>query len=147
MTVIRRSALVPYSAHEMFELVTDIPSYPTFLPWCGGARILSQDGDQAMASIDIAYRGVHRSFTTHNRMQKDKMLEIALVEGPFSRLQGLWRFDVIEVRACRISMDIEFEVSNRLLALVINPVFTSIANQFVDSFVERARQLYGPRVT
>jgi len=145
MTVIRRSALVPYSAHEMFELVADIPSYPQFLPWCGGARILSQDEDQAVAAIDIAYHGVHRSFTTHNRMQKDKMLEIALVEGPFSRLQGLWRFEALDARACRISMDIEFEVSNRVLALVINPVFTSIANQFVDSFVARARQLYGPR--
>lgn len=145
MTVIHRSALVPYSAHEMFQLVTDIPSYPQFLPWCGRARILSQDEDQMVASLDIAYGGVHRTFTTHNRMQKDKMLEISLVEGPFSHLHGHWRFVALDARSSRISMDIEFEVSNRLLGLVIGPVFTSIANQFVDSFVARARELYGPR--
>lgn len=145
MTAIRRSALVSYSAHEMFALVADIPSYPEFLPWCGGARILSQDEDQMMASIDIAYHGVHRSFTTRNRLQKDKMLEIALVEGPFSRLHGYWQFVPLDEGSSRISMDIEFEVSNRVLALVINPVFTAIANQLVDSFVARARQLYGPR--
>lgn len=145
MTAIRRSALVPYSAHEMFALVTDIPSYPKFLPWCGGARILSQDEDQMMASIDIAYHGVHRSFTTRNRLQKDKMLEITLVEGPFSHLHGYWQFIPLDERSSRISMEIDFEVSNRVLGLVINPVFTAIANQLVDSFVGRARQLYGPR--
>ncbi|TAM43954.1 MAG: type II toxin-antitoxin system RatA family toxin [Gammaproteobacteria bacterium] len=145
MTAIRRSALVPYTAHEMFTLVADIPSYPKFLPWCGGARILSRDEDQMVASIDIAYHGVHRSFTTHNRLQKDKMLEITLVEGPFSHLNGYWQFVPLDERSSRISMDIDFEVSNRVLSLVISPVFTGIANQLVDSFVSRARQLYGPR--
>lgn len=145
MTAVRRSALVPYSAHEMFALVADIPSYPKFLPWCGGARILSADEDEAVASIDIAYGAVHKTFTTRNRMQKDKMLEITLVEGPFSHLHGHWRFEALDERASRISMDIDFEVSNRMLALVINPVFTAIANQLVDSFVRRAREVYGSR--
>jgi ribosome-associated toxin RatA of RatAB toxin-antitoxin module len=147
MNAIRRSALVAYTAHEMFTLVADIPSYPKFLPWCSGARILSQDEDQMVASIDIAYHGLHRNFTTHNRLQKDKMLEIALVEGPFSHLHGYWQFVPLDERSSRISMDIEFEVSNRVLALVVNPVFSGIANQLVDSFVKRAHQLYGPRAS
>ena len=57
MTAIHRSALVPYSAQEMFDLVADIPSYPKFLPWCGGARILSKEQDAVIASVDIAYSG------------------------------------------------------------------------------------------
>lgn len=145
MTHIARSALVPYSAHEMFALVADIPSYPQFLPWCGGARIQSRDEDLVVASIDIAYKGVHKTFTTRNRLQTDKVLEMSLVEGPFKHLHGNWLFSGVGAEACRVSFDLDFEVSNRLLAVVINPVFTGIANQMVDSFAARARVVYGPR--
>ena len=96
MTAIRRSALVSYSAHEMFALVADIPSYPQFLPWCGGARIVSANEDEMIAAIDIAYSGVHKTFTTRNLHQKDKMIDIRLLDGPFSYLQGFWRFDALE---------------------------------------------------
>lgn len=145
MTAIRRSALVPYSAHEMFALVADIPSYPRFLPWCGGARIVSANGDEMIAAIDIAYGGVHKTFTTRNLLQRDKMMELRLMEGPFSRLQGFWRFDALDERACRISLDLEFEVASRLVGVVLTPVFSGIANQLVDSFHQRAVQLYGKR--
>lgn len=145
MTTIHRSALVPYSAHEMFVLVTDIPSYPQFLPWCGGARFLSKEEDSAVAAIDIAYSGVHKTFTTRNLVQPDRILEMRLVNGPFKHLHGHWRFEDLDARASKITLDMDFEFSNRLLALAINPVFTRIANTLVDSFVARARQLYGAR--
>ncbi|MBI3574890.1 MAG: type II toxin-antitoxin system RatA family toxin [Gammaproteobacteria bacterium] len=145
MTAIRRSALVPYSAHEMFALVADIPSYPRFLPWCGGARIVSANEDEMIAAIDIAYSGVHKTFTTRNLLQRDKMMELRLMEGPFSRLQGFWRFDALDERACRISLDLEFEVASRLVGVVLTPVFSGIANRLVDSFHRRAVQLYGKR--
>lgn len=145
MTVIHRSALVPYSAGEMFALVADIPSYPQFLPWCGGARVLSSDEDVVVAAVDIAYGGVQKTFTTRNFMQKDKMLEIELVEGPFSHLHGYWRFEALEREACKVSLDLDFEVASRLVAMALNPVFTGIANQLVDSFAQRARTIHGPR--
>jgi ribosome-associated toxin RatA of RatAB toxin-antitoxin module len=145
MTVIHRSALVPYSAAEMYALVADIPSYPQFLPWCGGARVLSRDEDMVVAAVDIAYGGAHKTFTTRNFMQQDKMLEIELVEGPFSHLHGYWRFEVLEPQACKVSLDLDFEVASRLLAMALNPVFTGIANQLVDSFAQRARVIYGAR--
>lgn len=145
MTAIHRSALVPYSAHEMFELVADIPSYPKFLPWCGGARVLSREGDAVTASIEIAYHGVHKTFTTRNLLQQDKMMEIRLLDGPFSHLQGFWTFAVLGEQASKITLDLEFEVANRLVATVLTPVFSSVANQMVDGFHRRARTLYGER--
>lgn len=145
MTAIHRSALVPYSTDEMFALVADIPSYPQFLPWCGGARIVSANEDEVIAAIDIAYSGVHKTFTTRNLLQPGKMMELQLLEGPFSRLQGFWRFTPLEERACRISLDLEFEISNKLLGAVLGRVFASIAGEMVDGFHRRAQQLYGKR--
>ena len=145
MTTIHRSALVAYSAHEMFELVANIPSYPEFLPWCGGARIVTQEGDAVTAAIDIAYHGVHKTFTTRNLLQRDKMMEIRLLDGPFSYLQGFWSFAALDTQASKITLDLEFEVANRVVATVLTPVFSSVANQLVDSFHRRARGLYGER--
>ena len=143
MTTIHRSAIVPYSAHQMFDLVADIPSYPKFLPWCGGARILSTQGDEVIAAIDIAYSGVHRTFSTRNLLQRDKMMEIQLLEGPFSYLQGFWQFKALDEQSSKISLDLEFDVANRIVGLALTPVFSNIANQLVDRFHRRATELYG----
>lgn len=145
MTAIHRSALVPYSARQMFELVSDILSYPKFLPWCGGARILSVQGDEVIAAIDIAYGGVHKTFSTRNLLQVNKMLEIRLIEGPFSYLQGFWQFKALGDHDSKISLDLEFEVANRVVSLALTPVFSSIANQLVDRFHQRAIELYGSK--
>lgn len=129
----------------MFDLVADIPSYPKFLPWCGGARVLSREQDAVIASIDIAYSGVHKSFTTRNLLQPGKMMEIRLLDGPFSFLQGFWNFSALDAQSSKIALDLEFEVSNKLVSIVLTPVFSSVANQLVDSFHQRARAMYGER--
>jgi coenzyme Q-binding protein COQ10 len=143
MTAIHRSAIVPYTARQMFGLVSDIPSYPKFLPWCGGARVLSAQGDEVIAAIDIAYGGVHKTFSTRNLLQADKMMEIRLLEGPFSSLQGFWQFKSLGEHDSKISLDLEFEVANRIVSVALTPVFSSIANQLVDRFHRRAIELYG----
>ena len=145
MTAIHRSAIVPYSAAQMFELVADIPSYPKFLPWCGGARVVSASGDEVIAAIDIAYGGVHKTFSTRNLLQRNKMMEIRLLEGPFSYLQGFWQFQPLGEQDSKISLDLEFNVANRAVGLVLTPVFSNIANQLVDRFHRRAAELYGGR--
>jgi ribosome-associated toxin RatA of RatAB toxin-antitoxin module len=145
MTAIHRSAIVAYSVRQMYELVADIPSYPKFLPWCGGARVVSATEDEVVAAIDIAYHGVNKTFATRNLLQRDKMMEIRLLEGPFSFLQGFWRFAPLSEHESKISLDLEFEVANKIVGLVLTPVFSNIANQLVDHFHHRAAELYGKR--
>lgn len=143
MSSISKSALVPYSAEKMFALVSDIESYPQFLPWCGATHIISQEQDVVVASIDIAYKGVQKSFTTRNLMQRGKFMEMHLVDGPFKRLQGYWRFESLGSDACKVSLDLDFEFSNRLVGLALGPIFEQIANTLVESFQQRASQCYG----
>lgn len=145
MTAIHRSAIVPYSAAQMFELVADIPAYPRFLPWCGGARIVSANADEVIASIDIVYGGMQKTFSTRNLLQRNKMMEIRLLEGPFSYLQGFWQFLSLGETDSKISLDLEFSVANRAVGLVLTPVFSNIANQLVDRFHRRAAELYGSK--
>ena len=145
MTSIHKSALVPYSAHEMFQLVADIESYSGFLPWCSGARIVSREQDVVVAAIDVAYGGVQKTFTTQNRLSTDRTMEMRLVSGPFSHLHGYWHFHPLDERASKISLDLEFKFSNKLMDLALGSAFTKIANSMVDSFQQRAVEIYGRR--
>jgi ribosome-associated toxin RatA of RatAB toxin-antitoxin module len=145
VTTISRSALVPYSAQEMSTLVVDIESYPKFLPWCEGARILSQSAEQTIARLDIAYQGIHKSLTTRNERKGDEAIEMYLVKGPFSHLHGIWEFQQLEDTASKISLNLEFAFSNKMLDVAFKPAFTRVANGLVDSFTKRAINLYGNR--
>lgn len=143
MTTINKSALVAYSAPQMYALVNDIKSYSEFLPWCRSTNILSQDADEIRATIEIAHGSLNKSFTTCNRLQHDKMIEMRLEEGPFKRLEGFWRFDILGEQACKVSLDLEFEFKNRLVGMAMGPIFSQIANSMVDAFSKRAVDVYG----
>lgn len=143
MTTVSRSALVSYSAEQMFRLVDDVDSYERFLPWVKSSRELSRDDEIVRATLLFSKAGFEKSFTTQNRAQYGKMIEIRLVEGPFRHLDGYWRFQQLREDACKVSLDLEFEFSNRLLGMAFGRVFTQVATTLVDSFVRRAEEVYG----
>ena len=145
MTSISKSALVSYSPTQMFALVDGIEAYPEFLPWCRNTEVLSRTDDEVRATIELSKGGVEKAFTTCNRNQKNKMIEMRLVEGPFKRLEGFWRFDALGDEGCKVSFDLEFEFASRMLDMVVGPVFSQIANSLVDSFHRRAVEVYGKR--
>jgi ribosome-associated toxin RatA of RatAB toxin-antitoxin module len=129
----------------MFDLVDDIPAYPEFLPWCAEAEEISRNDDEVTASLSLAYSGINKSFTTRNRMQGEKIIEMQLVEGPFKHLHGIWRFEPLGEAACKVMLDLEFEFSNKLVGMAVGPVFSQVANTLVDAFSKRAEDVYGKR--
>ncbi len=138
MASITKSVLVQHSAESMFALVADIESYPEFLPWCGGARIVSRAGQDVTAAIDIRFHGIGQSFTTINRQMPCERIDMQLVSGPFSQLEGGWRFTPLGDDACKVELELEYDFNNFLLGKLIGPVFHQIAASMVDSFVKRA---------
>ncbi|MBZ4194897.1 MAG: type II toxin-antitoxin system RatA family toxin [Candidatus Contendobacter sp.] len=145
MATVKKSALILYSAAEMYALVSDIEAYPQFLPWCRSTQILSRSEDEVRAVIEMVKGRVHKSFSTINRMQHHKMIDIRLLEGPFRRLEGYWRFDPLRADASKVSLDMEFEFASPLVRMAVEPVFKQIANSLVDAFCKRAVDRYGRR--
>jgi ribosome-associated toxin RatA of RatAB toxin-antitoxin module len=144
MRTVHRNATVPYTPAEMFDLVNDIEAYPQFLPWCQSAEVLQRDEQQIRARLKVAAkRGINTSFTTLNRLKTNEQIEMRLIEGPFRRLEGLWRFESAQVGVCRVSLDMAFEFSSRIVALTLGGVFNQAANFLVDAFVRRAHEVYG----
>jgi ribosome-associated toxin RatA of RatAB toxin-antitoxin module len=140
--VIERSAIVTYTAAQMFALVNDVGRYPEFLPWCTGARVADESDTQRLASLRIA-RGVLRTeFTTRNTLVKDSQILMHLVDGPFRNLAGEWRFDAIGERGSRVRFRVEFEFKNRLTAAAMSAAFEALCSSIVDAFVTRAQKVY-----
>lgn len=142
MTVINRSLVVPFSTKQMYDLVNDIKSYPEFLPWCTKTTILSEDEDEVRATLLLSYGGFRKSFTTCNRLQKNKMIEIRLIDGPLSQLEGFWRFEPVSKTSSKVILDLEFEIAHRLFNLPFQAIFHQVANSLVDAFSQRATKVY-----
>ncbi len=146
MPLISRQALVLYSPAEMYDLVNDVAAYPEFLPWCKSSQVLSSTVDAIEASVEISKGSLNKSFATRNLLQKNKMIEMKLLEGPFKHLEGFWRFHPLkDPSACKVTLDLEFEFESKLVGLAVGPVFSKIANTLVDSFSKRAVDVYGER--
>lgn len=143
MPIVHQSLAVPHSITEMYQLVDRVEDYADFLPWCKESQVLSRNEDEVHATLVLAGGGFQKSFTTRNRLQKNKMIEIHLVDGPFQNLEGFWRFDPLENHSCQVTLDLEFEFSNKLLALAFGPIFHQVANTLMESFCKRAEQIYG----
>ncbi|WP_413460145.1 type II toxin-antitoxin system RatA family toxin [Herbaspirillum huttiense] len=143
MAVVHKTVLINYSAEQMFNLVDKVEDYPEFLPWCGGAEVSERSDDTLTAKIKINYHGLKQSFSTQNTNVRPTSMTMRLVEGPFKHFEGRWTFKPLREDACKIEFDMEYEFSSRILEGVIGPVFSMIANSFVDSFCKRAEQIYG----
>lgn len=146
MPTINKHAIVPYTAEQMYRLVADVRAYPEFLPWCQGSEIISEDEDEVRASLTLAWSGLQKSFTTCNRLQPHKMIEVRLVEGPFSHLEGFWRFEALGEEGCKVMLDMEFEFSNKLFSMMLGPIFTQVTHSLVDAFCQRAEKKYGTEI-
>ena len=145
MKTVHKSVLIWYSAEEMFDLVTEVEQYPEFLPWCDRATVLERDANGMKAQVGIAFGGIHQTFTTRNEHVPDREVKMHLVDGPFSRLDGDWKFTPLGgegQRACKVELDLCYGFDNVALAALVGPVFDKIAGSLVDAFVKRAESVY-----
>ena len=128
MPQISRTALVPYSAEQMYQLVNDVKSYPQFLPGCTGSRVLESTPGQMTAAVDVSKAGISKTFTTRNQLTSNQSILMHLVDGPFKKLIGGWKF------------------TNKLIELAFGRIFKELASNMVQAFTVRAKEVYSVSV-
>lgn len=142
MKTVHRSALVMHSAEQMYRLVNDVEAYPQFLPWCHGSHLKSATETEIVASLDVGKAGLIKTFTTRNQLVENQSVKVELVDGPFQHLTGSWIFTPLSEEACRVELDLEFEFSSNLVAMMLGPIFNEAANTMVAAFCNRADDIY-----
>lgn len=142
MRKVKRSALVPHTAKEMFELVGDVEAYPEFLPWCNDATVQSRTDDTVIATLELHRGSVSKHFTTRNTRRPYEAIDMALIDGPFRHLEGGWRFRDISEHGCEVSLELEFEFDSRMVDMIFGRYFEDTLKALVDAFTGRAAAVY-----
>lgn len=140
---ISRSALLPYSAMQMFDIVADVERYPSFLNWCEAVELLHENNNEIVAKLAIAFGKLKVQFTTRNLNTPGESIDLSLVEGPFSKFNGRWRFLALSDAACKVSIEMDFGFDNTLAPKLITNAFEKAMNAQLDAFQKRAHQLHG----
>ncbi|SHH73323.1 SRPBCC family protein [Ferrimonas marina] len=143
MPEINRSALVRFSASQMYALVNDVAAYPQFLPGCVGSEVHQADEQSMLASVSVRKAGIAQSFTTENQLEPGSRILMQLKEGPFRQLQGQWQFTPLREDACKVELTLQFEFANALVEKAFGKVFNELAQSMVQSFSVRAKEVYG----
>ena len=142
MPKVTRSALVSFSADQMFSLVNDVARYPEFLPGCSGSRVIESSDSAMVASVDVSKAGISKTFTTSNRMADGAEIMMELVDGPFKKLEGGWYFTPLDDQACKVELKLEFEFSSRMIEMAFGKIFNELTSNMVSAFTQRAKQVY-----
>ncbi|WP_210459367.1 SRPBCC family protein [Vibrio crassostreae] len=142
MPKVTRSALVSFSADQMFSLVNDVARYHEFLPGCSGSRVIESSDSTMVASVDVSKAGIRKTFTTSNRLADGAEILMELVDGPFKKLQGGWYFTPLDEQACKVELKLEFEFSSRMIEMAFGKIFNELTSNMVSAFTQRAKQVY-----
>ena len=138
MPSIHRHALVRHSAARMFGLVNDVARYPERFDWCTASRVFEQDKHSMLARLDLKAGGLSLAFTTRNTLEPPTRITLLLEDGPFRELRGEWKFHSLAEDACKVSLNLEFEVASKLIGSALAIGFTGLADRMVDDFCREA---------
>jgi len=144
MTRIDRSALVNFSAEQMYALVNDIENYPQFMQGCTAARVITASEEELVGELTLSRAGIRQTIVTRNVLTPGRAMTMELVEGAFSFFSATWRFNPLAEEACKVSLEMEFEFTGGLLDYAMEKLFHHSANNLVDALVQRAQLVYGP---
>ena len=143
MALVEKTVLIEHTPAQMYALVDDVERYPEFLPWCARTALRFRDEHKTVATLHIDFLSVKSHFTTENMKDFPTEMRMKLVDGPFRSFDGTWHFKPLGDTACKIEFRLSYEFSSKLFEKIIGPVFSRIANTFIEAFVQRAAQVYG----
>lgn len=135
--------VLPHTPEQMFELVADVGSYPEFLPWCVGARVVKEERGLVVADLLIGFKMFRERFRSNVQLDRDRRrIDVDYIEGPMRYLENHWTFHQ-HTEGCEVHFHVDFEFRSRLLRHAIEPLFHEAVRRMVMAFEARADALYG----
>jgi ribosome-associated toxin RatA of RatAB toxin-antitoxin module len=118
-------------------------AYPQFLPDCSNSKIITEDDNSVTAALLVSKAGLNKWFTTKNTFISNQQVQLELVDGPFNKLYGRWLLTALSEDACKVSLELEYEFSNKMFDLAFGRIFNHLTNNMVQAFTQRAKDIYG----
>ncbi len=132
-----------YAPSQLFDLVADVGSYPQFVPWVTGARVLRRRGDEMSVEMEIGARFIRKSFVTTATLERPARIEITSRDPLFDRYRQTWTFRLAEHGWTMVEYQVDVQLRSRMLDALLGIGFSDTARAVVSAFRRRARQVYG----
>ena len=136
----------PHLPQRMYDLINDLEAYPRFIPNCKAMSVVpdpTHGPDSVLARMTIIFGPLTQSYTSRVVSDPAALTIVAkAVDGPFSYLDSKWSFER-EGQGTRVRFDIDFKISNPLIAAVAEPAFAAKQDQILDAFVAEADRRFG----
>lgn len=147
MAATQQTRDVPFTADDMFSLVSGIEHYPEFLPWCAACRIRKREteGENEVLTADmiVAYKMFREQFTSRVSLNKSAcVIDVNYVQGPFKYLTNKWHFESLPDGGCRIHFYIDFEFRSLMLQKMMNGVFAKAFSRMMQAFIDEAEKRF-----
>jgi len=136
---------VPHLPDRMFALVADLEAYPRFIPNCRAMSVRPDAGSPNVryAKMTLSFGPVTQAYTSKVMLDPAaRTINAKATDGPFAYLDSVWSFEP-EGMGTRIRFEIDFKISNPLIAAVAEPAFAAKQQEILDAFVEEADRRYG----
>lgn len=141
MASINRSALLPFSAEAVFELINNVSAYPEFMEGCRSVRVLTESDTEMVATLEIEKAGLRQSFTTRNTLTPPNHIALSLEKGPFNSFEGEWSILELGNAGSKVTFNLSFELSNALIGGAAKRLIDNVANNMVNAIAARAREV------
>jgi coenzyme Q-binding protein COQ10 len=138
---------VPHLPQSMFEIVSDLESYPRFIPNCRAMDVrpdpAARGKDVRLARMTLYFGPITQAYTSRVTLDPEALTVAAkAVDGPFAYLDSVWRFEA-EGQGTRVRFEIDFKISNPLIAAVAEPAFAAKQEEIIRAFAEEADRRFG----
>ena len=134
---------MPHLPRAMFDLVNDLEAYPRFIPNCKAMQVRQQADGSLLARMTISFGPITQAYTSKVVADPEALTITAVaMDGPFSYLDSKWTFTP-EGQGTRVRFDIDFKISNPLIAAVAEPAFASKQDEIIDAFGAEADRRFG----
>ena len=138
MKKIHKQEEINVDVHTIFNLINNVEDYPSFLPWCTKTEVTKESENTIIGKIFISKSFIKWNFSTKNLIDINKSITLSLIDGPFDQLNGQWSFKSIDKNNTHVTLEIDYKFKSSLIEISIEPIFQSIMNSILKSFIDQA---------
>ncbi|TFL01854.1 dehydrase and lipid transport-domain-containing protein [Pterulicium gracile] len=156
---------LPFSPRQLYAVVSDVESYPSFVPFCVGCRKITQPkvvGDKGRVEVDakmtVGFMALKESYVSHVTCVPYELVQAKASSSTplFKSLTTTWKFEPVlnktagasaaapeDAPSTLVSLELAYEFSNPLHAQISGAFFGQVSKSMAQAFEDRCRALYG----
>ena len=134
MGTFKRSFLIRKPVDQFFKTLSDVEEYKTFIPYCIDSKIIEEQSDYSLVTLNIEFFGIQTSFTTKNVIKKNESIEMDLIEGPFEKFKSSWRLQDVDQQTTNLSFVMNYQMRNKILEMAFKNNLKSVSESIVRAF-------------